>query len=40
LERIEESIQHSKTLSFKKDNKHIERLPSSLEDQRRVLIEI
>jgi len=38
--KFEESIQNSNTLSFKKDNKHIECVSASLEDQRLVLIEI
>jgi len=38
--KFEESIQCSNILSFKEDNEHIERVMSSLEDQRLALIEI
>jgi len=40
VRKIQESIQHSNTLSFKEDNKYIESVVSSLEDQRLALIEI
>jgi len=43
LGQIQEFIPHSNTISFKEDNKHIERnehVPSSLEDQRLAFIEV